>query len=255
MKKQTIGILVFCIILAVVLFYVYYTYDRVDDSLFTVSISSQYNKERVKTGYVIDGINGNTSYTYESHTFPKKVISIKNINLDDQDFYEEERFYNITENTRIDLILERPEKVFFDIKENDTIFVNLTSKNFKDINFCLLGSLNYLLIKTKPRKNVLFFNLTKDNNVKQVISEKYNVENFPGYVISNSFYRDVPYQEINKLGNFTDYDRCYAGNFSLKDSSRILEIEYTEFGRIRKNDYINLSLIDKAGNVATMKIK
>jgi len=209
MKKQIFFIIFFCIILSATCFYFYYKYEPEKQELINISISAEYEK-KIKTGFIIitnsGEIRGNTSYSYELIRLPKQVIKIKNINLEDQNFYEDEKEYNLTKNIRIDLILSKPEKLEIKIIENESLFVELYSKNFKEIDFCLKGSLNYMFIRAE--------NFTK----------------------------------IEKLEDYTNYDICYDGNFSLLDNFKTIKIDYTNYGTPNEKDFIDLVLIDKAKN-------
>jgi len=213
MKRQTIAMVVVVMILAGILFYSY-SNEPSRKEHFNVSISAQYDKERVITGYYLDGQIFNTSRGYELISLPEGEIEIENINIKNQNFYEEKEKYNITKNTRIDIILSRPEKVEIKTNGKNPIIVELFSKNFKDVDFCLKGSNRFLFIK--PEGN---------------------------------------YSKIRKLEGFEDYEKCYDGNFSLKNSNYKINITYQDIGIIGEEDYIILAVIDKDGNDYIERIK
>jgi len=216
MRKETIGIIIFCIILAGILFYIYYTYEGKSDIVFVnVSISAEDGKDRIETGFIIQTeqgiIEGNTSSMYELLQIPEGKITIKNINLENQDYYQNERRLDITGNIRIDLQLENPELPEVSVDGKNPLIVKVSSHNFQEIIFCLKGSMNYLFIETN-------------------------------------------FTEITKIENFTHYDRCYDSGFSLKDSEEIIEVTYTQMSEPLETDYINISLIDKEGNYKIVKL-
>ncbi len=257
MKKQIMGIFIFCILLAGTFYYYYSIYKPKENYYFNVSISAK-DKYMIKTGYEIQSgiglIKGNTSKTYQVINLPSGMISIRNINLGKQDYYEEERNYSISKNTRIDLLLEEPDLPEIDKKYKDNLIIlKIWSKNFKNVNFCLVGSINYLFLKAEPQK-IRFFNLTNKKYNIEIRVDKYNYEDYKGFVINRTFYKDVEYKEIN-LEGFEDYDVCYKGDFSLKDSNKLLNISYLKLSTTKPDDFINISLIDSMGNTKIERIK
>jgi len=214
MKKSSLILIVVCIILLGVLAYFYFEFKPEEVQYYNVSISAEYENNKIKTGFKINpiGITGNTSSSYEFYEIQEGVIWIENFNINNQKYYINAKEYNITKNTRIDLILTKPEKVDYKIEENEIINITLYSKNFKEIDFCLSASFNYYFVRAKDYKE----------------TNKYEDEN---------------------------YDACYIGNFSLLDNYKSIEIGYKQFETPDRNDFINLILIDKAGNREEIKIK
>lgn len=220
MKKAVIIMFFLILILTGVVVVIYYFYEvpsRENGEYTNVSISAVYNRERIRTGFEIDGIlYGNTSEYYELvELAPNQSVIIKNKNIEEQNFYEDEHtIYIGYENQRVDLELDKPQNVDYNkIEEDRNITLTLYSENFKNINFCLKWSLNYIFVKAED------------------------------------------YQEVEKFENYTSWDRCYLGNFSLVESNQKITISYQIIDVPDENDYINLSLIDKAGNEKIVKIK
>lgn len=216
--NKTIVFIIFCILLAGILYFVYINYEPTSSKSMNVSIIAEDGKDVIVTGYQItteegEIISGNTSTSYELVKVPSQTITLKNINIGSQTYYEDEHTYNITQNTRINIKLNKPDLPKIKISDGNPIEVNVTSKNFKDIDFCLIGSTNYLFIKAKN------------------------------------------YTEITKLEKFKNYDRCYDGAFSLNGNTQTIYVEYTNLGIPGKNDYINISLIDRYGNTIIESIK
>jgi len=254
MDKKIIFIFIFIIVIAGFLYYIYINYEPKESNLFNVSISA-IDKNRIKTGFEIQpiGITGNTSETYELVKLTAGEYTIKNINIENQNYYEIQRVVNITETTRIDLILEKPSLPSIKVENKDNIILDISSKNFQDVDFCLKGSINYLFIRAEPRI-LKYFNITDDKGNIIVRTDKYQFEDYSNYHIVSTFEKLTDYQEIKKEG-FENYDRCYDGEFSLKDSNKIINISYTKLSTTNSDDFINFSLIDSMGNVKTEKIK
>jgi len=255
MQKQTIFILIFILVLAGTLYYYYSIYEpKPDSELVSVSISA-IDKERIKTGYEIQplGIFGNTSTTYEQLTLQKGIIQITNRNIGKQVYYENTNEYNLTGTIRIDLILEKPElpkikKTY----EDSSILLDISSKNFQDVDFCLKGSINYIFLKAEPRL-LNYFEITNNKENITIRTDKYNYLDYPEYQIINTFENYTDYNKIT-IENYGSYDVCYDGEFSLKEN-KILNISYTQLASATTSDYIKIMLLDKAGNHIEEKIK
>lgn len=124
---------------------------------FNVSISTEYNRKLIKTGVEIDGLLINTSTGYEIVKVNGGMIKIKNINIEEQSFYENEIDLNLTSNARVDLVLEKADLPELKVKDNGTITLILESDNFKEVDFCIRGSYNYIFIKAKNFNEVKKF--------------------------------------------------------------------------------------------------
>lgn len=190
MEKKTIFILIFCLVIIGILVFVYYKYEPLEKEYYNLSISAEYQDKKIITGFKIEPINiiGNTSKTYyETYKVEKSIIKIKNLNIENQNFYSDELEINLTENKRIDLILSKQEKIEHSIIENDTINLTIYSKNFKDIDFCLKGSFNYMFIKVKNFKEILL----KDYNDYEICYDG----NFS--LIDNNKTIEISYEQFN----------------------------------------------------------
>ena len=205
MNKTTIFSLIFCAILIGALAFFYFTYDKKEVSLdySNLSISAEFNNQKIKTGFVIETvgeiIEGNTSQSYEKVIVRNGLVKIYNKNLEGQNFYTDSKEINISGTQRIDLKLQEARNITVDIISTEPLIIDLKSPDARNIDFCLTWSLNYIFVK------------------------------------SNEF------QEIEKID---DWEKCYNGDFSLKDSNQTIQINYSKFGTPGVNDYINLLLIN-----------
>lgn len=213
MKGIWVLVILTLVLLAGLLFLNKY-YDPIKDKQkFNVSVSTEYNNKMIKTGIEIDGNIINTSNSYELIEVNEGIIIIKNINIEDQNFYEKDFEFNVSSNSRIDIVLEKADLPDIKIKDNGTITLVLESDNFQDVDFCIKGSYTYMFIKAKN------------------------------------------FEEIRKLDGYENYDVCYDGNFSLDGNKKEIQITYTPFSQPTEIDYMNITLIDYAGNTLTKTIK
>ena len=203
MDKATGILLVFCLILASGFGFLYYKYEYKTESVeySNISISAEFEGNKIKTGYVIETSNGeilgNTSKSYEKETVKVgDTIKIYNKNLKNQNFYPEIISMAITKNNqRVKLDLKEPKEIIVKINKTNPIKVYLESEDARDIDFCISWSLNYIFVEA------------------------------------------LNFTETEKTGN---WGRCYDGDFSLKNSNKTIEIKYTRFGNINEDDYIKL---------------
>ena len=215
MNKTTIFSLIFCAILIGALAFFYFTYDKKEVSLdySNISISAEFNNQKIKTGFIvetIDGtIEGNTSQSYEKVIVRNGLVKIYNKNLNGQNFYTDSKEINISSLQRIDLKLQEAKNITVDIISTEPLIIDLKSSDARDIDFCLTWSLNYIFVK------------------------------------SNEF------AEIEKRDG---WEKCYRGNFSLKDSNQTIQIEYSKFGTPNGGDYIHLLLINNAVESKNLQI-
>lgn len=253
MNRNTLILIIFCIVLAGALYYLVVNHENSSQEIYNVSISAQYGKERVITGFELKGIRYNTSNSYELLKLQGGIIDIRNINLKNQNFYEKTYQYNITKDTRIDLRLEKPEEVEITTKGNNPLELTFYSKSFDDVDFCLDISSRYLFVK--PFRNIEFYNLSYEGNFDEVEVDKYRKENWEDYHILNTFEKEVLFDTISKPAKFNVYEKCYDGNFSLKESPYTLNISYLQVGETSGFDQITIALIDNIGNFQIEKIK
>ena len=144
------GVLILFLIISSGLTYIYINYKSPNqgEDFVNVSILAKYNGKTIKTGFKIGNITGNTSDYYELIKIKKGWISIQNVNLKNQTFYEDKEIFNISKkNNRINLILDKPELPKIKVIKLNPLEINIKSSNFKDMIFCLKGSVNYILLK------------------------------------------------------------------------------------------------------------
>jgi len=216
MENKTIYLILFCLVLAGGFAYFYYNYDLKKEVIefSNLSISAEFNGQKIKTGYIIESehgkIEGNTSQSYEKAIVTKnQEIKIYNKNIDDQNYYIDSRTFNITKSTqRITLELIEPKEINVKILSKNPILVYLESEDARDIDFCLSWSLNYIFVKTN-------------------------------------------FTETEK---FESWNKCYSGGFSLINSNKTIQIDYSKFGTPGENDYIKLLLITGLNNTKEVKI-
>lgn len=157
MNKATISLIILCLVLAGTFGYFYYKYDftKKEIEYSNISISAEFNNQKVVTSYVIEAINkieGNTSQSYEKETVQNGIIKIYNKNLENQNFYTDLREINITKNQRITLKLEEPKEIKTEILNKNPIILYLESEDARNIDFCLSWSMNYIFVKTNFTK-------------------------------------------------------------------------------------------------------
>lgn len=148
MRKSIIylTILVMIILGAIAIIYFEGSPSKGDEKL-NVSIIAKFGDKNIKTGIEINGNLINTSNDYELIRVYPGLNTIKNVNLENQSFYTDNRVYNITEDTRIDFKLEKPEIPQVEVLGGKPILIKVKSSNFKNVQFCLQGSSNYLFLE------------------------------------------------------------------------------------------------------------
>jgi hypothetical protein len=144
MRKIWIIFLILAIVIGTTLF-IYFKVEPQVKEYVNVSIIAKHEGIITKTGIIVDGKEINTSTSYELLLLEKKPTTIKNKNLEGQNFYEKEYTYNLTKDTRIDIELEKPKLPKIDVDKN---IITIFSENFIDVKFCLIGSANYISIET-----------------------------------------------------------------------------------------------------------
>ena len=218
MNKTTVFSLIFCAILIGALAFFYFTLDKteVSSEYSNISISADFNNQKIKTGFIVETIDGtiesNTSQSYEKVIVKNGLVKIYNKNLDGQIFYIDSREINISGLQRIDLKLQEAKNITIEIISTEPLIIDLKSNDARDIDFCLTWSLNYIFVKSN---------------------------------------------EFSEIEKYEGWEKCYDGNFSLKDSNKTIQIEYSKFGTPNGGDYIKLLLINngiKPKNLQIVKI-
>jgi len=207
MNLKTAYIFIFIILLGAILTFFYFRYsNQPSEKFINLTISAKEGKNLIKTGYVIESIDGikkgNTSQTYRLDKVRYgQFFTIYNENLEDQLYFQDKRTLNASkEPFRIDLKLEKPKEIKTTILNTDPIVLQIESEDARNISFCLKSSQNYLFVKT---------NFTK----------------------------------TGKLKGYENWDECYLTDFNLKNTKEIININYTKFSSPTEKDYINISLI------------
>lgn len=214
MEKTTISLIIVCLILAGVGYFIYINQgSKQIEGYSNVTIIAESNNKKVATGFIIEIngeiIGGNTSMSPELLKIKNGLVKIYNSNLENQNYYIEEYNINLTgENKRIKFDLDAPKEIKYNLTDSNPINITLYSENARDLDFCLSWSLNYLRVSA--------LNSTKIEKIK------------------------------NK--------ECYDGGFSLLNSNKTIQIEYSKFGELTKNDYIELMLIVGDTNGKTTQI-
>jgi len=151
MKRKYIGATIFIILLVAGGLFVYYKLDYQNGlDYVNVSISMKYDEKFIKTGFQVTGnetILGNTTKGYELIKVPIGINHIKNINIEDQNYYQIITEYNITENSRIDIILEKAEIPKIDVSQKENLIIEVESDNFKGLKVCVKSSVNYMFVE------------------------------------------------------------------------------------------------------------
>jgi len=148
MKTWGIVLLVLIVLGGILFIYLNYNPLQKESKIFNVSVSTEYNNQKIKTGLEVQNQEINTSQTYEVLSLEQGESVFKNKNLEGQTFYENDYIYNITGNQRIDIELDKPEIPKISFLSVNPLVIKLKSKNFKDPMFCLKGSVNLIQIRT-----------------------------------------------------------------------------------------------------------
>lgn len=174
---KILGIVLTLLVISGIVLFIYFNYNpQKEEESINLSISTEYNHQKIKTQLEITSTNGtqflNTSQYYEIIQVPKGEITIKNKNIENQDYYQNIYKYNVSdENTRLDIKLEKPILPKITIIRINPLIIDVKSENFQGVNFCLISSVNLVFVSAN-------------------------------------------YTEIKKPDNYSNYDSCY-GTFDL----------------------------------------
>lgn len=154
MKDTTKSLMIILILVAIAIAILYFTDFKInkDKELTNITIYATEDGKKIITGYEIkttnETITGNTTYTPQIKVVPLEEITVKNINIKDQNYYVEERKFNLTKDTnRINIQLKKPKPIQIEYTYSNPIQVNLTSNYAKNIDICLLWSNSYVFVK------------------------------------------------------------------------------------------------------------
>jgi len=144
------------LILSGVLGFLYYKFElprKEKENYLNLHLLANFKNNPIRTGYEIELedrtiLQGNTSKSYELIKISPGIIKIRNINIENQNFYIEEKIVNLSKNnTRIDVRLNEQKPVKVDVYKNDSYFVNVFSEYFKDVDFCIDYSYNFMFVE------------------------------------------------------------------------------------------------------------
>jgi len=209
---RPIGIILTLLIITGIVVFVYFNYNQnlKSEELLNLSVSADYNRQKIITQLQVGEQLINTSQYYEILIVPKGEITIKNINIEEQNYYENSIIYNITENQkRIDFPLDKPIIPEIKILKLNPLIIEIKSINFKGTNFCLKSSVNFVFVETNSTK-------------------------------------------IPKPKGYENFDLCY-GTFELI-GSEVFEIKYLPLSNPTDDDYLNITVFDKAQNSITKRL-
>lgn len=151
MEKKILGLVIFVLILIGFLTFIYFKFEPKTQSkeFSNISISAESEKKKIVTGFLVNGESGNTTEYYQLVTVPKGEVKIENVNLPGQYYYKDTKLINASQNQiRIDLKLEEVKPLQINITRGNPINLTVSSGDFRDLMFCLKGSLNYIFIKS-----------------------------------------------------------------------------------------------------------
>ena len=207
---RPLGIIITILIIGVAIAFILTNYSpQKDKTLYNVSVSANYNDQKVITGINVNGQTINTSQYYEMIQLPEGLATFTNKNIKDQIYYENPYTYNITGNQRVDIFLDKPILPTITITHINPIIISISSSNFKGASFCLFSSVNFIFVKAN-------------------------------------------YTQIRIPNKYSTADICY-GTWDLTDTQSF-EIDYTPLSNPTEDDFLNLTIYDKAGNEVTKRL-
>lgn len=251
MNNKIIILIVFIIVLCGVLGFIYLKYQKPFGSqeYVNLSISAESNGKKIITGFKVGDIYGNTSQDYELVQVPKNqnYVNVENVNLPNQFYYKTTQTINLSDQpiVRVDLDLKEFEEPMINITDGNPVNVTITSKDFRDLQFCLTSSLNYIFLDI-PKQQEEFVNLSKGKENLIIKSSQYNYapENWSNYKLEGYFFADIDrFTQISKISGYENWDKCYDTKVSLNDNAVTIPVKYREFGKISEKDYIKIVII------------
>jgi len=150
--------------------------NRVESNEITsLSVCAEYDNKKIETGMMIDGIEYNLTDSYEIIEFKKgSIVTIKNINIDNQSYYIRSQQVNLSKNMRVDFKLTKPKETTIK-KETGIYNVNLEIDSYlEDAFICLKWSYDYYF--------VFLENHTQSDKIEryQTYDRCYDIENIDG---------------------------------------------------------------------------
>lgn len=207
MNKKTLGFLVIILILIGCFTFFYFKViipnREESNKTFSLSVSAEYNNQKVKTGVIINGIDYNLTESYELIKVKQnEIIKITNKNLINQNYYIKSIEVNMTEDKRIDLELTKPKEIIIK-KDYEMNNVNLEIDTYlEDAFICLQWTNAYYF--------VLLNNYTESSKPSEYKSwdRCYNIGKIEGkkdYVISFDYYRIPQDYDFIEMVIFSEY--------------------------------------------------
>lgn len=233
--KKTIFI-ISILVIALIIGFIYYKVelpnkDQIKGSFVNVSISAEFEGKKVQTILIIE--NGEnkeieTSEVYELINLRKGIYRISNKNLNDQDFYQTIKEFNLTKDTRIDFTLSKPKEVKIRWSENNSIIkVNIKSENFQNVKYCIKYSMNYIFVKSINQTEIKRLDGYKDWDKCYSLEKSLTNSNETIYISYTMF----------RIPNSDDYIKL-----------AIIDTEYLDEYQNRKDD-LDLGGEDKIVNI------
>jgi hypothetical protein len=143
--RKYVGFLIFCLLLASVLGFLYYQdQSKPKAETYELSVRAEYKGQAIRTGMMINGEN----YTLNGYELLNLsgLVTLQNYNILNQSYYTRTEVINLTEKTRYDFILEKPEEVQITSKGLNPIEVNFKG-SIKQPIVCLAYSFAYFKVK------------------------------------------------------------------------------------------------------------
>jgi len=203
---------------------VYLVYTKTDQPIseqekIGLSISTQFNNKKVPTTIVLETNQGiielNTSENYELI----KVLPNQTVKIANKNI-DDQKFYSDSTDVIIGLENKRVDLILDEPKE---LSVEVTEPDSVEI---YLFSENFKDVK---------FCLT--------------------WSLNFIFVKALNFTEIDRLDGYEEYERCYNGEFSLYNSNKTIQVLYQTMGIQSEKDYIDMIILDKAGNGKIVNIK
>jgi hypothetical protein len=153
MNKAVITLVILVLILSGTFTFIYFKYQKPinEPEISTLSISAEFEGKKITTGFKLNGEFFTTSNLgHIQIEVPKGyLISLEHINLDGQEFYKQKETINITRDIqRYDFILKEMKNLSITKQSGNPIVLNVSSKDYQDLHFCLKWSLAYIFVRS-----------------------------------------------------------------------------------------------------------
>lgn len=149
MKWKILFFVIISLILIGFLFLTYLKSPKISSEDYNLTISAEFKDKKVKTGFQIGDVKGNTSQSNELIVLKEGNYTLKNINIENQNFYQDEYFISLTKDKRIVMKLDKPSEPEIDVLGLNPLVLEVYSENYKELDFCLRSSTNYIFVKAE----------------------------------------------------------------------------------------------------------